>query len=200
MFDKLAESKTWEVGVTKVIRDHLKPGGSFVDVGAGLGYYTLLASRLLGYTGRVLSFEPHPENYRCIMLALAEIDAANVSAYAVALGEKLEATCLRSNPVNEGTSRIGVLGDKSWRGFSCMVVPLDALSAELPSPVVMKVDVEGVEPAVLLGAREFIKRYRPFIVAENNTWIYRDALTAGLVALDYSVAPLGDLDVMATPR
>jgi FkbM family methyltransferase len=200
MFDVMTTRRTWELATAAVIREHLKPGGTFVDVGAGLGYYTVLASRALGRAGRVLSFEPHPENYRCMMMGLAAVNAGNVSAYAVALGARLTATRLWANPVNEGNNRVGGAGNADWLSFGCVTVPLDVFIEALPGPVVMKIDVEGGEPDVIAGAHGFISRHRPFIVAENNEGIYGDALTAGLTALGYDVTPLHNKDIQATPR
>ena len=50
----------WEPTITSLVRQHLQPGDVFVDVGANIGYYSLLAAQLVGPTGKVISFEPSP--------------------------------------------------------------------------------------------------------------------------------------------
>jgi FkbM family methyltransferase len=139
----------------------LQPGATFVDVGCNKGDFTLLASRLVGPQGRVLSFEPHPENCRWIRKSIAKNEYSNISLHEMALSD------------SNGTAQLHI-GEKS--GFHTLLAGqpqreqgiievktrrLDDLLAEVgfDRPVnALKIDVEGADMHVLRGARETIAR------------------------------------------
>src|SRR5918993_624309 len=60
----------YEPGSAEALRNSLTPGAVFVDVGANIGYFTVLAARMVGDAGRVVAFEPHPEALRVLRAAL----------------------------------------------------------------------------------------------------------------------------------
>ena len=60
----LALARAWEPHVTAEIESALKPGKWFLDVGANIGYFTLLGAARVGSAGRVFAFEPNPGNVR----------------------------------------------------------------------------------------------------------------------------------------
>ena len=70
----------------EVMERLLKPGMTFVDVGANLGYFTLLAAKLVGPEGRVIAFEPHPDNTRRLRISIAANDYDNVLVCEMAIG------------------------------------------------------------------------------------------------------------------
>ena len=202
MFRTLVRVRTWEPATAAVIRQELKVGGTFIDAGGGLGFYTALARRLVGPKGKVLSFEPHPENYRCILLSVEALKKVhNVAVYAAALGSAFGTARLWTNPGNEGDNRLdSVEHIRMDDSFDVVVLPLDSLNIEPTGPVVMKMDVQGAECDVLLGAAEFCARYQPVIVAENNDTLYGDALTVMLDKMGYVVTPIRGKDVVARPK
>lgn len=169
------------------LRRRLPPDGVFFDVGANIGNHTLFAAGVCG--ARVLAFEPSGE--------LADHCAANLQANGVA--ERVE---LRREGVGErsGWARI-VPGPRHNAGMTRLelaegpegdavaVTSLDDAAASFgAAPSVVKVDVEGMEYAVLLGARETLGRHRPALyveVAEDEAY----PRVAGLLRpLGYSVA------------
>jgi len=147
------------------LRHRLPPDGLFVDVGANIGNHTLYSASVCG--ARVLAFEPSP--------ALADHCEANLRANGVA--ERVE---LRREGVGEraGWARI-VPGPRRNAGMTRLeiaegpgdeavaVTSLDDAAASFGGvPAVVKVDVEGMEYAVLLGAREMLGRHRPALYVE----------------------------------
>jgi len=148
----------------------LRPGMTVLDIGAHQGLYTLLASRRVGPSGRVFSFEPSPRERRALRLNLTINSCDNVVVQALALGSQ-ETTAnlyvvdkyntgynsLRPPNVPEPTSTIAV-----------RVRTLDNWVAEEKIDRVdfIKLDVEGAELSVLKGARELLARTWPVLLTE----------------------------------
>ena len=76
---------SYEAEVQELLALTIGPGGAAYDVGANVGFFTLLASRLAGPTGRVYAFEPVPENLRCLRRHLALNDVRNVEVVEAAV-------------------------------------------------------------------------------------------------------------------
>src|SRR5438132_14311598 len=94
----LAISGVWEPNVTAAFRDRLATKDVCVDVGAHLGYFTLLASKLVGPDGHVYAFEPSPSNYDALCANIALNGVTNVSAFQLAVGETAREARLYEGP------------------------------------------------------------------------------------------------------
>jgi len=126
----------------------LRDGDLFVDVGANVGVYTVLAAGALG--ARVVSIEPVPQTFNKLIENLRVNDIVNkVTPHNIGLG-RAEAT-LRFTADQDTTNH--VIPDEAWTGPS-ILVPVSTLDAVLngDSPVLIKIDVEGWESEVLAGA------------------------------------------------
>jgi FkbM family methyltransferase len=147
----ILDRQRWEPHIEAVLRDVLRPGDTFVDVGANVGYHTFLAASLVGASGRVVAFEPDAENCRLLWLSRAENGFDHVTIVPNALdrtaGLRYLATHLGSNGGLVETELDAV---RRGRGVFVQAQPLDDL---VDGPVrLMKVDVEGAELSVLAGA------------------------------------------------
>ena len=164
----------WEPNLTRWIGDRLRPGDTFVDVGANIGYFTLLASKLVGPGGRVVAIEALGETFARLEENLARNRCANVRALNVAAAE------------SEGVLR-AYQGPESHTGLATVVedfghrlegevaaAPLDSLlsDAEIASARMIKVDVEGSELGVARGLAAALDRARPDleVVVELHPW------------------------------
>ena len=164
----------WEPNLTRWVGGRLRPGDTFVDVGANIGYFTLLASKLVGPGGRVVAVEALRETFARLQENLARNRATNVRALNVAAAE------------SEGTLR-AYQGPASHTGLATVVedfghsyegevpaAPLASLltDAELGSARVIKVDVEGSELGVARGLAGALARTRPDVevVIELHPW------------------------------
>lgn len=156
----------------------LRPGETFVDVGANIGMLTLLASRLVGSEGKVISFEPSPREAGRIRRALAINRIANVTLYQIALSDSEGQMTLR---VPQGFSALGTLahlanGDAhpAVEEFQVEVKRGDNVLGELSGPTMIKVDVEGFEVAVLSGMPSILSTLRPAVLTEvEPRWLER---------------------------
>jgi FkbM family methyltransferase len=161
------------------------------DIGANLGFFSLVAARLVGPTGRVYAFEPAPENAEAIRRNAALNLVTNVTVVERAVSSRA------------GTARLQIVDDQSWsrleefgahpgteRVLEVETVAIDDLvqSGELPPPALVKIDVEGAELAVLDGMRATIERQRPTIVCELHET--NAGVAAALAAHDYRVVNL----------
>ena len=153
-----------EPAITRYLIENvrLRSGEIALDVGANIGWYSVLLSRLSEPDARIFAFEPDPESYRLLLRNLEANGARNVTPFNVALGEHVGTAELhRYKSSNNGRH---TLLDGDTRG-GVVRVPVDTLGAfwerhglgEQPIRL-MKVDVEGFEYFVLRGAGALLER------------------------------------------
>ena len=161
----------YELDTARVLRRLLRAGDTFVDGGANIGYFALLAAKAVGPGGRVHAFEPQPDNRR----RLAEHVAANgfqsvIDIHPVALSDRPGAVQLHTyaNPAsNHGQSTMFVLPGTETRSVSVETVRLDDYLPDI-APRLIKLDIEGAEPMAISGMAETLRRHRPAIIVELN--------------------------------
>jgi FkbM family methyltransferase len=143
----------WEPELSGLLRSRLRPGRTFIDVGANIGYFSLLASGLVGAHGRVVAFEPLPETYEQLRANLERNAARNVRALNVAAGRAAGVVTLYGGDVgNSGTTTM--VADRTLHAVAQAAVrPLDDLLTEdeVATARLVKIDVEGAEPDVVAG-------------------------------------------------
>lgn len=141
----------WEPDVSHVIEQSLAPGDVFVDVGANVGYDSLLASRAVGPSGAVVTIEASARTFALLSRNLALNDAANVRAVNAAVSDKVGK--LELFEVSEGN--IGAATTLAARGGALIesvdALPLDRIlrPQEVARLRLIKLDIEGAEPPVL---------------------------------------------------
>lgn len=141
----------------------LKPGGIFLDVGANIGFYSVMARELVGDSGAVHSFEIDPRPLRCLRQTISHAGWRNVYLHEMAAGDvDGEATLQqRDDSGHSSVTRAGT-------GLRVKMTTLDSWSNNLEQGKVqaVKIDTEGGELPVLLGAKNLLKRHRPLLVCE----------------------------------
>jgi FkbM family methyltransferase len=157
-------SGEYEPHLTAVFERYCRPGMTVVDVGANLGYYSLLAARLVGPSGSVVALEPNSENCRLLLSSLRHGGIANVQVLPVAAdverGWAYYSTHVGSNGglIDDGGNLLAHPG---------VVVPTFRLDDLVTGPVgFLKMDVEGAEGRVARGATRLIERDRPIVTTE----------------------------------
>jgi len=142
----------------------IQPGGVGYDIGASVGFYTLLFAELLGKKGEVFAFEPFPENILYLKKHLQLNSCDNVTVIEAAVSERN----------GTGVFKLGAnsaLGTLSSEGSSQVkTVRLDelCLNNEINPPDYIKIDVEGAEFLVLSGAQTIISKYYPMIFLSTH--------------------------------
>jgi FkbM family methyltransferase len=185
--EKFYWTGAYELPVQRTLQRLLAPGVSFWDVGAHIGYFTLIASRLVSPSGCVEAFEPHPQNRNRLRSAVARNGALNVSIHPVALGA-------RSGPaklVLRGSSLTGAITfDTGEPGVPVDCSTLDDEAKRLSPPDLVKIDAEGLEVDVLRGGLRILNERRPTLVVEFSTAVRLEEARA-LLPL-YAFRPLDE--------
>jgi FkbM family methyltransferase len=134
--------------------------GVCIDVGANLGWDTLVLSECVGPAGRVFAFEPSPREYRLLLENLRLNNIANVVAERSALGEHEEHRWLRMHPENWGDNRIVAECQAGEQYESIAVQVGDEVLATLPPGVIklVKVDAQGYDHFVVNGLHDSLLR------------------------------------------
>jgi FkbM family methyltransferase len=148
---KLYQYGFFEEGLTRAIIEKLSPGAVFIDIGAHVGYYTMLASLLVGAEGRVVAFEPTPRTRTELSFNTADLD--NVRVVPMAAWDEPARLTLQD------------FGQRQSSFNSVMAVD-DWLVAHDIVPSFIKIDAESAEYRVLRGLRSTIERYHPILSLE----------------------------------
>lgn len=156
--------KQYEEPVRQVVRDHLREGHVAIDVGANIGVMTLLASSLVGVSGRVIAVEPNPGNVQLLYRSLLLNGATNVEVLPLAASNRRAVFSL------SGRSNTQLVGARGVGGGGNLVqsVPLDELYGDVPRLDFVKLDIEGHEPLALEGMWQLVTRHRPVLLTEFN--------------------------------
>jgi len=157
-----AKQKTFEKAVTM--------GSVVYDIGANAGFYTLLASVLVGPKGRVFAFEPVPLNLHHLNEHLRINRITNVTVIDAAVAGRAGVAHFDEGP-NHSMGHLAFGGSLTVR-----TVCLDEMvkSGELPPPDFMKIDVEGAEVDVLQGAKSVLENHHPVIfLATHSEGLHR---------------------------
>lgn len=191
---ELLFKKVHEPATTRIFKEILKDGDFVVDVGANIGYFTLLASKIVGESGGVFAFEPSEENIKSLLrnVNLNEFAYKNTWAYEFAIGDHMGVDTFYLS--SRESARHSLIKTKEHdQQTNVQVVMLDHVIAGIKKPIrLLKTDTEGNELAVLIGAREIIKKNPNIcLIVEIN----QDAMDACGVSFhslwNYMVCELG---------
>ena len=184
---------TLEPDTEQALAEVLRPKMTFYDVGGHFGLHSLIAARIVGPLGSVLSFEPLRENQSLFEHNVRLNNFGNIRCIPVAVGDRdCESTFLLSSCLS-----CGALADQPWSPEGCVgevaveVRRLDTLIAEgkIPSPQVVKMDIEGGETAALAGAENLLATARPILIIELHETA--EAVSHVLTRHRYAACPIG---------
>jgi FkbM family methyltransferase len=183
---------TYEPAQTQLFQELVKPGDVVYDVGAHFGYYTLLASKLVGEKGKVLAFEPSPNNLSRLYRHI-EINARkNVEVLELAVSDH-EGTAHFETRTGSGVGHLAEDGP-----LEVKLTTLDRLTNQ-PLPNVMKIDVEGAEVGVLQGAKGMFARCRPIIFLSLHGEDLKTTCMELLKGYGYSFRQIEPMEIVALP-
>jgi len=181
---ELALFNTHEPLNTKLLAQNLKKGMVCFDIGANIGYYTLLESKIVGEEGKVIAIEPSPVNFTQLQKNIQNEKANNVELYQMAGGDQNGTIKFLLDP-HSNLSRI-ILNEDSKPEGEIVDVPVKKLDSFLDEFSIKKLDfirmdVEGYEFNILEGMRNSIKKFRPMIQMEVHTNILGNKKTQNLL-------------------
>jgi FkbM family methyltransferase len=167
----------------RLMAKEVRAGSIFYDVGANVGFHTLLAAKLVG-SGKVFSFEPSPRNLEYLRRHIALNKLHNVSVFESAVSDRDQVLHFQMERTGFG----GSLSDNGG-GIDVNSVTLDALvsGCKIPPPDYIKMDIEGAELLALRGAEQLLRAHHPEIfLATHGHEVDRECCEL-LKALGYKV-------------
>ena len=165
---QLARANIWEPFETEVIRRLCRRGDFVLDIGGNIGWYSVVVSKVIGTTGRIVAFEPDPDNFALLSRNVARCtDAPRIQLRQQAIGESAGTVKLFLSDINRGDHRI--FDDGTDR--MAIEVPLASLDSILSNesrlPDLVKSDTQGSEARIIRGARGLLSSgWRPVFVLE----------------------------------
>jgi FkbM family methyltransferase len=198
----------YELEETHFVRNFLRPGQTFVDAGANIGWFSMVAAMAVGPEGKVFAFEPRHSTFHYLMKSIADNGFDDrARAYNCALGAEPGTLQIAwatgtTNPggtwlvANESVKE--VLPATTHTHQDIEVRRLDDI-AEIGHVDLIKIDVEGAEPLALRGAEQLLRRSRPVVLSEINQELLKivggssgSSLIRWMEALNYRCHSLGD--------
>jgi FkbM family methyltransferase len=166
----------------------LLPGDTFYDVGASVGFFTLIGARLVGAYGSVVAFEPLPQTFEYLRRNVALNGFDHVTVVPTAVGANVGTARLGSPSGDPEQTRLLTGDTEVVDPIDSAVTTIDAWRAEDDPrvPRVMKIDVEGSELDVLRGAAKTIRETQPLMLVEVH-WLGTDFVDY----VDSALRPLG---------
>lgn len=148
------------------------PGDAIIEIGSNIGTETILFAKIVGPSGRVVSFEPLPENARMQRKMLELNGLHQVELHTLAVSDR-SGRCYFETPTDEWNSGTGQLVDAAEGRGRCVeveMVTLDDLAAEgrLPAAKLIVMDVEAAELRVMAGGEKYVREHAPYVLLEVN--------------------------------
>ena len=167
----LSINPVYEPELTAMIQSETRPGDVAVDIGANIGYYTLILARCVGPDGRVFAFEPDPVNFAVLQKNILTNGYKNVVALNKALSDQAASAKLFLAPDNLADHRIFDPGD-GRQSIPIETLVFDEFLADASVEInVIKMDIQGAEYRALRGMRSVLTRSRN-ITLFTEFWPY----------------------------
>jgi FkbM family methyltransferase len=185
------EVPTWdgsyELEVQRVLQERLKPGSVLYDVGANIGFYSLLAAR---QGAQVFAFEPDIQNAESLerharLNSLgAKIEVIRAAAFSTTGFVALEPA---DSERGHGNAHVGTNRENTNPTVQVPCTTLDDFAREHIVPDTIKIDVEGSESNVLEGAEKLFTHYRPLLICEVHDFVNASFVDAWLKTRGYEL-------------
>ncbi len=187
-----------EAATQSTVAAYLRPGMVFYDLGANIGFFSLLAARMVGASGKVFSFEPDAEVAARLRENAARNRFENIEVTEAGVWSAsgiFDFAAADSASPDHGTGRF--VSDGAGRPTRC--VSIDDFARTAPPPQAIKCDVEGAEVEVLRGARQTLETHRPWVLCETHSQEADRDSRAILEELGYAIESVDALHFLALP-
>lgn len=171
---------TYEKSTTDLFRQVVRPNMNVIDIGANIGYYTLLAAKLVGNKGRIFAFEPEPANYALLVKNIKINEFKNITALQKAVSNKTGKVKFFLDKAEPGAHSLYKVRESAAESIEVDCISLDDFFKDNEGSVdFIKIDVEGAEVTVLLGMTKLIER-------NKNLKILTEFWPPGLIGSGFS--------------
>jgi FkbM family methyltransferase len=191
-----------ELPVQTALQEHLHSGMVFYDLGANIGFFSLLGARLVGPGGRVFAFEADPELATRLRANGVRNHFTWISVEEMAVwSETRSVAFVRADPAQSPDRGLGfVTASPNFEALKVHAVSLDEFARRSPAPDFIKCDVEGAEVEVLRGARQLLQTKRPGLLCEIHSEENRRALLDEFSKAGYQWKLCDENHVLALPK
>lgn len=189
----IINDKIWEAYETQLMIEHVHAGDCVIDIGANIGYYSLIASKLVTEQGKVLSFEPEEDNFNLLKHNIETNQLTNVEIFHAGLGSKEEQISFFKCHSNRGDHR--AFNDDGTRELSFVNIKVGDTILKNKKVDFIKIDTQGFELAILQGLKntlrtnqqhlKMIVEFWPFALDKNGASAI--ALINELASYDFNV-------------
>lgn len=160
---KLIFDHEYEPFATSIVQKYISEGQTFIDIGANIGYYSLLAAKIVGENGRVISFEPDERNFQDLIHNIGLNTFNNISPYQKAVSLRTGMSRLYLSKDEPGAHSLEECRDTS-ESLLVYTVKLDEVTKDMPVVDFIKIDTEGHEMSVLKGAHETLLKTNAMMI------------------------------------
>jgi FkbM family methyltransferase len=191
----------YEQNTNNILQQYIRPGDTVVEAGANIGTETILLANLVGDTGKVYAFEPNRNVFNRLSYNANILNQkTNVVCFDQALGEKNDIIRFHIYPESFPNSGMSSKYHPSPDVVDVRQVTLDSLlkDSTLTRVDFIKMDVQGAELDVLLGATETLSRFKPYVFLEaheHQNELFKTLVTAGYrvhTVTDKGLVPIGE--------
>lgn len=186
-------SGAYEESVQDCLASVLTTDQVFYDIGANVGFFSLLAATIVGCHGRVVSIEPHPLTAGQLVRQM-RVNGYDATVLKVALSD-YEGTGTFDDSAPSVMASLKANTDGPT--ITVPVTTLDNISKSFRTPDVIKIDVEGEELQVLDGARHLLEEHHPTLIVELHSSAIVHAYNQKLEQLGYRTVPISDRTVLS---
>lgn len=175
---------SYEFPKQKAFASFVREGDVVYDLGANVGFYSLLVARLAGKTGTIFSFEPFPRNIFYINRHIALNNIKNIKIIEAAVASKNGEGFFTSSE----SPSAGMIS-RQESDIKIKIISLDSMleGGHVLPPDVIKMDIEGAEYEALLGGEGLLKKYMPVIIFATHSPELRISCINFLKGIGYSV-------------
>lgn len=168
---------SYEEKEIKFLQKILNPGDSFIDAGANIGIFSLMASEIVGPQGRVYSFEPFSKNHKNLENHVKINNLKNVAVEQLALSDRSGEIVLHINETDGNMGMATAYPSDFTYSETVKTISLDdyVLKRDITLIKAVKIDIEGGEYLALLGMKRILEKYHPTIIIEINPEILTSA-------------------------
>ena len=154
-----------EIGAVNFIKKYLPINGTFIDIGANFGYFTSIASKLVGNGGCIFSFEPNVSAFNQLLNTIKRNQLFNVFPFNIAINDKKSMIRMEKRWFRQNTSSYMVSGN------TCLSNTFDSFLESILTNrniSIIKIDVEGAEWQVINGMKGALRKNNPFLIIEPD--------------------------------
>lgn len=166
----------YEAFELEVLRSRIRTGSNVIDIGANIGLYSLFAASIVGKEGKVFSFEPYSINFDILKENLEINNFSNVTLNKIAIANKEDEIKLFYNPKEYNLGMVSAFEHNYKESETVKSITLDSYLNNLSLTHIsfIKIDIEGGEYLALLGMKDAINKYKPFIQIEIDEDILKN--------------------------